>query len=332
MAGKKIALLGATGVVGREIMNVLEERNFPVSEFIPLASARSAGCTVKFNGQDVVVREVSEAVFDGVDIALFSAGGGTSKKWAPIAASKGAVVVDNSSAWRMDPEVPLVIPEVNASDVAWNKGIIANPNCATIQALVALAPLHRVAKLKYVNVTTYQSVSGTGKAALEELKNGSIDMLAGKDPVACCYPHPIAFEILPHIGSFDEEGITDEEWKMVRESQKMLHLPELRVSGTTVRVPVYRGHGEAVIAQFETPLSPDQARDILKTAPGVRVVDDPSKALYPLSKQATGQDDVFVGRIRRDTGLDNALAMWVVADNLRKGAALNAVQIAELLL
>lgn len=332
MAGKKIAVLGATGLVGREIMNVLEQRKFPVCEFLPLASARSAGANVRFNGKDIVVREVSEQAFEGVDIALFSAGGGTSKKWAPIAASKGAVVVDNSSAWRMDPDVPLVIPEVNASDVAWNKGIIANPNCATIQALVALAPLHRVAKLKYVNVTTYQSVSGTGKAALEELKSGSIDMLAGKEPAANCYPHPIAFEILPHIGSFDEEGITDEEWKMVRESQKMLHLPELRVSGTTVRVPVYRGHGEAVIAQFEEPLTPEQAREILKTAPGVRVVDDPAKALYPLSKQATGQDDVFVGRIRRDTGLDNALAMWVVADNLRKGAALNAVQIAELLL
>ena len=332
MSGKRVALLGATGLVGREIARVLEEQNFPVSELIPLASSRSAGSVIPFQGKEILVREVSPEAFAGVDIALFSAGGGTSKKWAPIAAEKGAVVVDNSSAWRMDPQVPLVVPEVNGKDALLHKGIIANPNCATIQALVALYPLHQRAGLEYINVSTYQSVSGTGKDALDELKTGSAKLLAGENPEACSYAHPIAFELLAHIGSFDEEGISEEEWKMVYESRKIMHLPYLMVSGTTVRVPVFRGHGEAITAQFREPLSPQEARDILSQSAGVVVQDDPANALYPRPRDAAGRDAVFVGRIRRDTGLKNALAMWVVSDNLRKGAALNAVQIASLLL
>lgn len=332
MSRKRVAVLGATGLVGREIIRVLEEQQFPVSELVPLASSRSAGSKISFHGKDVLVQEVSPEAFVGVDIALFSAGGGTSKKWAPIAAEKGAVVVDNSSAWRMDPQVPLVIPEVNGGDALLHKGIIANPNCATIQALVALYPLHQRAGLEYINVSTYQSVSGTGKEALEELKKGSVKLLAGESIEASSYAHPIAFELLPHIGSFDEEGISEEEWKMVNESRKIMHLPHLMVSGTTVRVPVFRGHGEAIVAQFKEPLSPQEARDILSRSLGVVVQDDPANALYPRPRDAAGRDAVFVGRIRRDTGLKNALAMWVVSDNLRKGAALNAVQIASLLL
>ena len=332
MSRKRVAVLGATGLVGREIIRVLEEQQFPASELVPLASSRSAGSKISFHGKDVLVQEVSPEAFVGVDIALFSAGGGTSKKWAPIAAEKGAVVVDNSSAWRMDPQVPLVIPEVNGGDALLHKGIIANPNCATIQALVALYPLHQRAGLEYINVSTYQSVSGTGKEALEELKKGSVKLLAGESIEASSYAHPIAFELLPQIGSVDEEGLSEEEWKMVNESRKIMHLPHLMVSGITVRVPVFRGHGEAIIAQFKEPLSPQEARDILSRSLGVVVQDDPANALYPRPRDAAGRDAVFVGRIRRDTGLKNALAMWVVSDNLRKGAALNAVQIASLLL
>ena len=329
-----MAVLGATGLVGREMLYTLEQRKFPVSELIPLASPRSAGKKVVFNGEEIEVRAVNEDSFKGVDIALFSAGGKTSKQWAPVAAASGAVVIDNSSAWRMDPEVPLIVPEINAGDVsmAKNKGIIANPNCSTIQAVVVLYPLHKAAGLKYINISTYQSVAGTGKAAIESLRDGAKAAIKGEEYGDDVYPHNIAFNLLPHIGPFDEEGISEEEWKMVNESRKIMHIPGLRVSGITVRVPIFRCHGESVTAQFERPLSPAEAREILKNAPGVVVRDDPKNAEYPMPIETAGKDDVCVGRIRRDTGLDNALAMWVVGDNLRKGAALNAVQIAEKLL
>ena len=334
MGAKRVAVLGATGLVGREMLYTLEQRKFPVSELIPLASPRSAGKKVVFNGEEIEVRAVNEDSFKGVDIALFSAGGKTSKQWAPVAAARGAVVIDNSSAWRMDPEVPLLVPEINAGDVsmAKNKGIIANPNCSTIQAVVVLYPLHKAAGLKYINISTYQSVAGTGKAAIESLRDGAKAAIKGEEYGDDVYPHNIAFNLLPHIGPFDEEGISEEEWKMVNESRKIMHIPGLRVSGITVRVPIFRCHGESVTAQFERPLSPAEAREILKNAPGVVVRDDPKNAEYPMPIETAGKDDVCVGRIRRDTGLDNALAMWVVGDNLRKGAALNAVQIAEKLL
>lgn len=334
MGAKRVAVLGATGLVGREMLYTLEQRKFPVSELIPLASPRSAGKKVVFNGEEIEVRAVNEDSFKGVDIALFSAGGKTSKQWAPVAAASGAVVIDNSSAWRMDPEVPLIVPEINAGDVsmAKNKGIIANPNCSTIQAVVVLYPLHKAAGLKYINISTYQSVAGTGKAAIESLRDGAKAAIKGEEYGDDVYPHNIAFNLLPHIGPFDEEGISEEEWKMVNESRKIMHIPGLRVSGITVRVPIFRCHGESVTAQFERPLSPAEAREILKNAPGVVVRDDPKNAEYPMPIDTAGKDDVCVGRIRRDTGLDNALAMWVVGDNLRKGAALNAVQIAEKLL
>ena len=331
--GKRVAVLGATGLVGREMLKTLEQRNFPVSELLPLASPRTAGTKIKFRGEEIEVKAVAENSFEGMDIALFSAGGGTSKKWAPVAAASGAVVIDNSSAWRMDPEVPLVVPEINPQDVKnLKKNIIANPNCSTIQAVVALWPLHKEAGLVYVNISTYQSVAGTGKKALDSLTSGAKSVLGGTefgdDGV---YPHRIAFNLLPHIGAFDDEGISEEEWKMVNESRKIMHLPELRVSGITVRVPVYRCHGESVTAQFKKEITPQRAREVLAKAEGVIVRDDPKNAVYPMPIEGAGEDAVYVGRIRRDTGLDNALAMWVVSDNLRKGAALNAVQIAEIL-
>lgn len=331
MGGKRVAVLGATGLVGREMLLTLEQRNFHVSELIPLASARSAGKTIKFKGEDVTVREVKEESFTGVDIALFSAGGSTSRRWAPVAAKLGAVVIDNSSAWRMDQEVPLVVPEVNPGDALENKGIIANPNCSTIQAVVVLYPLHKAAGLEYINISTYQSVAGTGIAAVDELSDGSGEVLAGREPVSRIYPHRIAFNLMPHIGAFDDDGISEEEWKMVNESRKIMHLPDLRVSGITVRVPVFRGHGESVTAQFKREITPEEARKILRKSPGVTVTDAPQNAMYPMPIDIAGQDSVHVGRIRKDTGLNRALAMWIVGDNLRKGAALNAVQIAEIL-
>jgi len=329
---KRVAVLGATGLVGREMLKTLEQRDFPVSEIVLLASPRSEGKIVKFRGEDVKVSAVNESSFNNVDIALFSAGSKTSMMWAPVAAQAGAVVIDNSSAWRMDNEVPLVVPEINPDDAFKNKGIIANPNCATIQALVALWPLHKAAGLVYMNISTYQSVSGTGIAAIDALSSGSRAVLDGSEVKDEVYPHRIAFNLLPHIGAFDENGISEEEWKMVNESRKIMHLPNLRVSGITVRVPVFRCHGESITAQFDGSISPERAREILSAANGVVVCDDPSGSAYPMPIDASGKDAVYVGRIRMDTGLDNALAMWVVSDNLRKGAALNAVQIAELLI
>jgi len=328
----KVAVLGATGLVGREMLKVLEQRNFPVTELVPLASERSAGKTIEFGGTSHTVQAVTDDWFKGVEVALFSAGSSVSKRWAPVAAAAGAVVIDNSSAWRMDPKTPLVVPEVNPEDIAVNKGIIANPNCSTIQAVVALYPLHKKFGLNYVAFSTYQSVSGTGREALLTLESGSRSILDGRDPSPqMVYPHPIAFDLLPHIGAFDSDGMTEEEWKMVRESRKIMHLPELKVSCTTVRAPIFRGHGESIIARFDSPVTPEEARETLNESPGVVVQDDPANSIYPRPRYCEGKDPVFVGRIRRDTGLENALAMWVVSDNLRKGAALNAVQIAEML-
>lgn len=326
----KVAVLGATGLVGREMLRVLEERAFPVDEIVLLASERSAGRKLPFKGEEIVVQRVVESAFNGVDIALFSAGSKASKSWAKVAAAKGALVIDNSSAWRMDPKVPLVVPEINPEDTADNEGIIANPNCATIQALMVLAPLHRAARLEYFSVVTFQAVSGTGHAAVEELSSASSQALLGESPVSSVYPKPISFNVLPHIGPFDEEGVSEEEWKMIRESRKILHIPSLAVSVTTTRVPVFRGHSEAIVARFEQNLSPQEAKALLKEAPGVCVVETPEEAPYPTPLEASGTDPVYVGRIRVDKGMERALDLWVVADNLRKGAALNAVQIAEL--
>jgi aspartate-semialdehyde dehydrogenase len=329
---KRVAVLGATGLVGREILRVLEQRDFPVAEITMLASERSAGTMLEFGGKQHIVKAVDDSSFKGVEIALFSAGASTSRRWAPVAAAAGAVVIDNSSAWRTDPSVPLVVPEVNPQDIKLNTGIIANPNCSTIQAVVALYPLHKAAVLNYVAYSTYQSVSGTGQEALKTLESGSREFLEGKEPSSSLvYPHPIAFDLLPHIGAFDDDGFSEEEWKMIRESRKIMHIPELRVSCTTVRVPVFRSHGEAVIARFDKPITPEEARKILSASPGVEVQDSPGSSVYPRPRYAEGKDPVYVGRIRKDLGLDGALSMWVVSDNLRKGAALNAVQIAELL-
>ncbi len=331
MAGYRVAILGATGLVGREFLKVLDQRRFPIRELRLLASDRSAGTRLAFAGDELPVEEATPASFEGVEYALFSAGTEISRELAPAAAAAGAVVVDNSAAWRMEPEVPLVVPEVNAADAFTHRGIIANPNCSTIQMVVALFPLHRVTPLRRVVVDTYQSVSGTGSAAVEELDVQTRQILAGEPIAPTVYPHQIAFNVLPHIDAFLDNGYTKEEWKMVQETRKIMHLPDLPVSATTVRVPVPIGHSEAVHAEFARPFPPDEARAVLARAPGLRVVDEPAAARYPLASDAAGRDEVFVGRIRADASHSNGLAFWVVADNVRKGAALNAVQIAELL-
>ncbi len=323
-----VAVLGATGAVGAEMMKVLEERNFPVSKFKALSSARSAGSKVKFRGQDVVVEEVSAGAFDGVDLALFSAGGGPSKRWAPDAVRAGAVVVDNSSAWRQDPNVPLVVPEVNAHALAGHRGIIANPNCSTIQMVVVLKPLHDAAKITRVIVSTYQAVSGKSGKAMGELTEATRAVLDGKTPPAVLFPKSMAFNV-----SFDwpfaDNGFTEEEMKMTFETVKIMEDPGVKVTATTARVPVYRGHAEAIYIETERKLTARQAKDLLSKAPGVEVMDDPAAKVWPVPREAAGQDATYVGRIREDHAYDRGLWFWVVADNLRKGAALNAVQIAE---
>jgi len=328
----KVAVAGATGAVGREILKVLEERKFPVTELLPLASERSVGTTLPFCGNDVEVKLLNKKAFTGMDFALFSAGGDRSREFAPAAAAAGAVVIDNSSAFRMDPEVPLVVPEVNPEDATKHKGIIANPNCSTIQMVVALAPLHRETPILRVIVATYQAVSGTGKAAIDELKGQVSEIEEGRKPTVEVYPKQIAFNLLAHIDTFQENDYTREEIKMLDETRKILHDDNIRVSATCVRVPVYRAHSEAVFIETKRKLTAEEARNILREAPGVEVVDDPAKLEYPTPLEATGSGITYVGRIREDTALDNGLAMWVVADQLLKGAALNAVQIAELLL
>ena len=329
MNGLNVAIVGATGLVGQEFLKVLGQRNFPISSLQLCASDRSAGRKITVNDEELEVRETTPQSFDGMDIALFSAGTEISNHFAPLAAQAGAVVVDNSAAWRMDPEVPLVVPEVNAEDIKGHKGIIANPNCSTIQLVVALYPLHRANPIKRLIVDSYQAVSGTGSAALEELSEQARHVLEGRNVVPHVYPHQIAFNILPEIDLFLDNGYTKEEWKVVEESRKIMHADDIAISATCARVPVFIGHSEAVHIQFSEPMAPDAARRILAEAPGVKVLDDPNISLYPQPWSVAGSDDVFVGRIRRDASHDCGLAMWVVADNLRKGAALNAVQIAE---
>ncbi len=326
-----VAVVGATGAVGAEMIEVLEERKFPVDKLLPLASSRSAGGTVSFQGREITVQELTKDSFEGVDLALFSAGSDVSKEFAPIAAKAGAVVIDNSAAWRMDKDVPLVVPEVNPHDVNAHRGIIANPNCSTIQMVVALKPLHDQARIKRIVVTTFQSVSGTGKEAMEELMEESKAILSFKQPAPKVYPHQIAFNCLPHIDEFLPTGYTKEEMKMLHETRKIMGDASIQVTATTVRVPVYVGHSESVNIETERKLTANEARAILSTAPGVQLYDDPAHAIYPMPLDAAGKDDVYVGRIREDESIPKGLNLWVVADNLRKGAALNAVQIAELL-
>ncbi len=321
-----VAVVGATGMVGSTFLKVLEERDFPIGEFHLFSSQRSAGKTITFKGKKYTVEELTETSFDrGIDIALFSAGAGTSKKFAPIAASKGTVVVDNSSAWRMDDDVPLVVPEVNPQDIDWHKGIIANPNCSTIQAVVVLKPLHDRYKIKRIVYSTYQAVSGSGYKGLNDLK----DCLEGKAP--SFYPYPIVNNALPHIDVFLENGYTKEEMKMVEETRKILGDYSLRITATTVRIPVEFSHSESVNLEFEKDFDLFELKDLLSNSPGIKVVDNPSENLYPLASMAAGTDLVYVGRIRRDESLESGVNLWVVADNIRKGAATNAVQIAELL-
>jgi aspartate-semialdehyde dehydrogenase len=326
--------VGATGAVGQQMVACLEERRFPVARLVPLASERSVGKKVTFMGKEIPVEILTKDSFDGVEVALFSAGGSISKEYGPIAAAAGAVVVDNSSAWRMDPEIPLVVPEVNPQDIGLytKRGIIANPNCSTIQLVVILKPLHDAARLRRVVVSTYQAVSGTGQKAVDELANQVRALLACQEPEKKVYPHRIAFNCLPHIDVFQENGYTKEEMKMVNETQKIMGDDTIRVTATTVRVPVFYGHSEAVNIETERKLTPYEARQILAQAPGVKVVDDPLKNQYPMPIDAAGQDLTLVGRIREDFSIDNGLNLWVVADNLRKGAATNAVQIAEILI
>jgi aspartate-semialdehyde dehydrogenase len=324
-----VAVVGATGAVGNEMIAVLEERDFPLDSIRLFASERSEGIRLQFKGQEIPVETLKEDSFQGIDIALFSAGAERSKIWAPIAAKSGCVVIDNSSQWRMDPEVPLVVPEVNPHDLKWHKGIIANPNCSTIQMVVALKPIHDVAKIKRVVVTTFQSVSGTGKKAMDELLQQTVDLLNFKEIKIQVYPHQIAFNVLPHIDKFLENGYTKEEMKMVNETKKIMGDPSIKVTATTVRVPVFRGHSESVNIETERKLTTQEVREILSKAPGIVVIDNPEKNEYPLPIYASGRDEVFVGRIREDESIENGINMWVVSDNLRKGAALNAVQIAE---
>ncbi|MEM7436990.1 MAG: aspartate-semialdehyde dehydrogenase [Myxococcota bacterium] len=328
--GLKVAVVGATGVVGAEMLRVLEQRSFPVRELVPVASARSAGKTITFQGQTHTVVEIAPEVFDGVDVALFSAGGGTSREWAPIAAARGAVVVDNSSAFRADPEVPLVVPEVNAEAAATRpKGIIANPNCSTIQMVVALKPLHDAARLKRVIVATYQAISGAGAQAVAAFEAQEAAARDGNDVEKDKLAGQLTRNLLMHWKPDPETGYQEEELKMVSETRKIFGDPTIAVSPTAVRVPVVTAHSEAVTVETHEPLGATQARALLENAEGVVVVDDFGGGVYPQPIAAAGQDPVYVGRIRDDVGNPGGIQMWVVSDNLRKGAALNAVQIAE---
>ncbi len=327
-----IAVVGATGVVGNEMLKILEERNFPIEELRLFASERSEGKTLNFHNKAVPVEMLGETVFKGIDIALFSAGGERSKHFAPIAVKAGCIVIDNSSVWRMDPDVPLVVPEVNPDDLKWHKGIIANPNCSTIQMVVVLKPVHDAAKIKRVVVTTFQSVSGTGKKAMDELLHQTTDILNFKDVKPNVYPHQIAFSCLPHIDKFMEGGYTKEELKMVNETKKILGDDSIKITVTTVRVPVFRCHSESVNIETEKKLPANEVRALLSTTPGIIVYDVPEENLYPHPADVAGKDEVYVGRIREDESIKNGINMWIVADNLRKGAALNAVQIAEKLI
>lgn len=336
MAGKRVAILGATGVVGTQMRQCLEERNFPVSELVPLASTKSAGKTLTFKGEEVEVKEAKPEAFDGVDIVLGAAGDGIAKALLPEAAVRGAVCVDNSHAFRLDPDVPLVVPEINPEDIKNHpRNIIANPNCATIIGLVPTYPLHKAAGLKRMIVSTYQAASGAGMPGLTELTR-ELKVLAEGGEVGDTSPfaYQLAMNLIPQIGSFKDEGYTSEEWKMQNEGRKIMHLPQVRVNCTCVRVPIMRSHSESITLEFENPLSPDEAREILSTAPGIKVVDDPANLRYPMPLDTSDQDLVFVGRIRRDLSAAdgvNGLTFFCCGDQIRKGAATNAVQIAEYL-
>ena len=321
-----LAVVGATGMVGRTFLKVLEERQLPIENFYVMASSRSAGSTLTFNGKNYIVEELNEHSFDKpIDIALFSAGGSTSAKYAPIAAEHGCII-DNSSQWRMDPNVPLIVPEVNPEDISWHKNIIANPNCSTIQAMVALKPLDDKFKIKRVVYSTYQAVSGAGVAGWKDLEDG----LKGEAPKK--FPHPIANNCLPHIDVFLENGYTKEEEKMINETRKILHHPDLKVTATTVRVPVFDSHSESINIEFENAFDIKEVFETLKNAPGIILEDDPQNNVYPLAINAAGHDEVYIGRIRRDESVENGINIWVVADNIRKGAATNAVQIAQVII
>src|SRR5512134_3674876 len=328
----QVAVVGATGAVGIEMIKTLEKRDFPVGKLTLLASARSVGRKLKFRGADVTVTELTKDSFKGVDIALFSAGGSISKEFAPLAARAGCVVVDNSSAFRMDDATPLVIPEINAADVKQHRGIIANPNCTTAITLMALYPLHQAFGVKRIFASSYQAVSGTGAKAIEELER-QVGQIVNKQPVTKeVYPHQIAFNVLPHVDSFLPTGYTKEEMKMENEGRKIMHHPAFRASVTCVRVPVYRSHSIAVSAEFERPVTVEAARAVLAKAPGLKIIDEPAKSQYPMPLFLAEQYDCAVGRLRKDCALDNGLCFWVAGDQLLKGAALNAVQIAEVLL
>ena len=314
-------------MVGRTFLKVLEEKKLPIDNFYLFASERSAGKKMMFDGKEYTVEQLKEDSFDrGIDIALFSAGGDTSKKFAPIAAKKGCIVIDNSSAWRMDKEVPLVVPEVNPEDISWNKGIIANPNCSTIQAMVALKPLNDKYKIKRVVYSTYQAVSGAGLGGWNDLENG----LKGEEPKK--FPHPIANNCLPHIDVFEENGYTKEEIKMINETRKILHEPDMKITATAVRVPVFNSHSESINVEFEKDFDMEELIQTLKDAPGVIIQNNSVNNEYPLAVNATGHDEVFIGRIRRDESVKSGVNLWVVADNIRKGAASNAVQIADVII
>jgi len=327
--GYRIAIVGATGFVGQEFIKVLEQRQFPMESIGLFASDRSAGKKLFVNHREIEVKETTPESFQEIDIALFSAGSETSRHFSPLAAQSGAVVIDNSAAFRMSPTVPLVVPEINPEDIDWHQGIIANPNCSTIQMVVALYPLHKVNPIRRIIVDTYQSVSGTGAAAAEELTTQAKQVLEGQNTVPHVYTHQIAFNLLPEIDVFLDNGYTKEEWKMVEESRKIMHADDIAISAPCVRAPVFIGHSEAVHIEFSQPMSPEEVRRILTQAPGVKVLDDPVISLYPQPWSAAGTDEVFVGRIRQDASHPRGIALWIVADNLRKGAALNAVQIAE---
>jgi aspartate-semialdehyde dehydrogenase len=326
-----IAIVGATGAVGAELLRVLEKRGFPVASVRAIASARSAGKAVRFQGESIPVQELGNASFDKIDIAFFSAGAETSRKYVPIACQADAIVIDNSSVFRMEPHVPLVIPEINPEDVPRHRGLIANPNCTTAVTLMALYPLHRMFGVRRIFAASYQAVSGSGARAINELTQQIKDAGENRQPAPQVYPHPIAFNLLPHVDCFTETGYTKEEMKLQNESRKIMHLPEFRASVTCVRVPVYRAHSVAVSAEFERPVSLDLAREALAKAAGLELIDEPKKNRYPMPLTVAGKDDCQVGRVRVDCALENGLSFWVSGDQLLKGAALNAVQIAELL-
>jgi len=342
-SGYNVAVAGATGAVGEELFKILEERNFPIKSpatpglsgtprTVIFASERSEGRLIEFKGEKIRVENLASSSFKGIDIALFSAGASVSREFSPKFATEGAVVVDNSSAFRMDKEVPLVVPEVNPHAVEKHKGIIANPNCSTIQLVVAVNPIHKKTQIKRMVITTFQSVSGTGREAIIELRKQTEDYIRGREIKKEVYPHQIAFNILPHIGDFLPSGYTEEEMKLVNETRKIMEDGSINVTSTCVRVPVFVSHSEAITLETKKELSVEKVKQILKSAPGVIVEDDPKNYIYPLPINAAGKDEVFVGRIRKDESVPNSINMWVVSDNLRKGAALNTIQIAELLI